>query len=217
MLFYRLIGNVGVSIILLTFVLRILVFAISYKSEGMMQKMKTIQPKIQRLKELYSDDQERLRREMMNLYKVEKVNPVGCLPMLAQIPIFFAVYKVLDVAIEMRHASFLWISDLSAKDPSNVFTLFGLFSWQLPEFLHLGICPILMAFSTFLQQKFAPQPDDPMHAKIFKYLPLIFLIPSRLFPVGLLIYWTFSNIFGILQQVLLGMIRKRKESAQQKS
>ncbi len=209
--FFGLVKNFGVSIIMLTLVVRIAMFGLALKSEGTVRKMKELQPKMQRLKELYKGDQERLRKEIMDLYRREKISPVGCLPMLAQAPVFFSVYKVLDVTLELRHAPFfLWISDLSTRDSTNIFTLFGLLPWNPPSFLHMGIWPILMALSMYLQQRISPKPDDPVQAKMFAIMPLIMLFVLGNSPAGLVIYWTWSNCFGIGQQYLLNFLAKRR-------
>lgn len=209
--FFGLVKNFGLSIIMLTLVVRIAMFGLALKSEGTIRKMKELQPKMQRLKELYKGDQERLRKEIMDLYRREKISPVGCLPMLAQAPVFFAVYKVLDVTLELRHAPFfLWISDLSTRDSTNIFTLFGLLPWNPPSFLHMGIWPILMALSMYLQQRISPKPDDPVQAKMFAIMPLIMLFVLGNSPAGLVIYWTWSNCFGIGQQYLLNFLAKRR-------
>lgn len=201
--FYGIFGNFGLSIICLTFLLRIAIFGISYKSDSMMQTMKDLQPQLNRLKEIYKDNKEKLQKETLELYKKAKVNPVGCLPMVAQIPVLFAMYKVLSAAIEMRHAPFyLWITDLSVPDPTNLVTLFGLIPWTPPSFLHIGLWPMFMAGTTYLQQKLSPMPQDPIQAKMFALMPFILLFTFANFPAGLLIYWTWSNIFGILQQYL---------------
>jgi YidC/Oxa1 family membrane protein insertase len=211
--FFGLVKNFGISIILLTLMVRVCTFALAIKSEGTMRKMKGLQPKMQRLKELYKDDPEQLRKEIISLYKKEKISPIGCLPMLAQIPVFFGVYKVLEVALEMRHSPFfLWVSDLSARDPLNIFTLFGLLPWSPPSFLHLGIWPILMSVSMYLQQKISPKPDDPMQARMFAIMPLVMLCVLGNSPVGLMIYWTWNNCFGIGQQYLMNFLSKRKAS-----
>ena len=139
---------------------------------------------------------------MMALYKREKVNPAsGCLPILVQIPVFFALYKVLFVTIEMRHAPFFgWINDLSAPDPTNLFTLFGLIDWMPPDLMHLGVWPLIMGGSMYLQQKLNPQPADPIQAKIFLFMPLLFMFLLAKFPAGLVIYWAWNNTLSILQQ-----------------
>ena len=170
-----------------------------------MSKMKKLQPKMTQIRERFSDDKMRMNQEMMDLYKKEKVNPAsGCLPILVQIPVFFALYKVLFVTIEMRHAPFYgWIEDLSAPDPTSLFNLFGLLTWSPPEFLLIGVWPILMGLTMFLQQKLNPQPADPVQAKIFMFLPLFFTVLLARFPAGLVIYWAWNNLLSILQQWII--------------
>ncbi len=199
---FKIIGNFGVAIIILTALVRIVFFPLSNYSFKSMAKMKVLQPEMLRLKELYKDDVRRTQQEMMALYKREKVNPLsGCLPILVQIPIFFAVYKMLFVTLEMRHAPFFgWIKDLSAADPTTIFNLFGLIPWEPPTFLMIGIWPILMGITMYLQQKLNPAPPDPIQAKIFAWFPFIITIMLASFPSGLVIYWTASNILTMAQQ-----------------
>ena len=194
--------NLGVSILLLTVGIKLLFFPLANKSYASMSKMKKLQPKMTQVRERYGDDKMRMNQEMMELYKKEKVNPAsGCLPILIQIPVFFALYKVLFVTIEMRHAPFFgWIQDLSAPDPTTLFNLFGLIPWTPPDFLMIGIWPLLMGASMFLQQKLNPQPADPIQAKIFMFLPLFFTFLLARFPAGLVIYWAWNNMLSILQQ-----------------
>ena len=200
--FYGYVGNFGVSILIVTVIIKLLMFTLANKSYRSMKKMKNLQPEIDRIKNLYSDDKARLNQEIMALYKKKKVNPVaGCLPILVQIPVFFSIYKVLYVTIEMRQAPFYgWIKDLSAPDPTTIFNLFGLLPFSLPSFLMIGAWPILMAITMFLQQKMSPEPADPMQAQVMKFMPLIFLFMFSSFPVGLLIYWSWNNILSIIQQ-----------------
>lgn len=199
---FKIVGNFGVAIIILTALVRIVFFPLSNYSFKSMAKMKVLQPEMLRLKELYKDDARRIQQEMMALYKREKVNPLsGCLPILVQIPIFFAVYKMLFVTLEMRHAPFFgWIKDLSAADPTTIFNLFGLIPWEPPTFLMIGIWPILMGITMYLQQKLNPAPPDPIQAKIFAWFPFIITIMLASFPSGLVIYWTASNILTMAQQ-----------------
>lgn len=199
---FKIVGNFGVAIIILTALVRIIFFPLSNYSFKSMAKMKVLQPEMLRLKELYKDDVRRTQQEMMALYKREKVNPLsGCLPILVQIPIFFAVYKMLFVTLEMRHAPFFgWIKDLSAADPTTIFNLFGLIPWEPPTFLMIGIWPILMGITMYLQQKLNPAPPDPIQAKIFAWFPFIITIMLASFPSGLVIYWTASNILTMAQQ-----------------
>ena len=200
--FFKLTGNFGVAIIILTALVRIIFFPLANYSFRSMAKMKILQPETIRLKELHKDDKAKLQQEMMALYKREKVNPIsGCLPVLIQIPFFFAVYKMLFVTIEMRQQPFFgWIQDLSARDPTSIFNLFGLIPWDPPTFLMIGVWPILMGLTMFLQQKLNPTPPDPMQAKIFMFLPIFLTIILAPFPSGLVVYWTVSNILTIAQQ-----------------
>lgn len=199
-------GNMGLAILALTVLIKAAMFPLANKSYESMSKMKALQPEVQRLQQRFADDKMRQQQEMMALYKREKVNPVsGCLPMLIQIPVFFALYKVLFVAIEMRHAPFFgWIHDLSAPDPTTVFNLFGLIPWDpnlyLPAFLHIGIWPLIMGVTMWLQQKLNPQPADPVQAKMFMFLPIMFTFMLANFASGLVIYWAWSNSLSILQQ-----------------
>ena len=199
---FKIVGNFGVAIIILTALVRIVFFPLSNYSFKSMAKMKVLQPEMLRIKELYKDDAKRTQQEMMALYKREKVNPLsGCLPILVQIPIFFAVYKMLFVTLEMRHAPFFgWIKDLSAADPTTIFNLFGLIPWEPPTFLMIGIWPILMGVTMYFQQKLNPAPPDPIQAKIFAWFPFIITIMLASFPSGLVIYWTASNILTMAQQ-----------------
>ncbi|MBF0355287.1 MAG: membrane protein insertase YidC [Alphaproteobacteria bacterium] len=195
-------GNFGIAILGMTVILRLLLFPLANKSYKAMSKMKALQPQLKELQERFADDRNRLNQEMMALYKGEKVNPMaGCLPIFIQIPIFFALYKVLYVTIEMRHAPFYgWIHDLSAPDPTNLFTLFGLIPWSPPTFLMLGVWPLIMGVTMWLQQKLNPQPADPMQARMFMILPFVFTFMLASFPAGLVIYWAWSNTLSILQQ-----------------
>lgn len=203
---HHFVGNFGVAILLLTVVIKILFFPLANKSYRAMSKMKKLQPEMQKLRESFGDDRQRMNQEMMALYKREKANPAsGCLPMVIQIPVFFALYKVLFVTIEMRHAPFFgWIHDLSAQDPTSVFNLFGLIPWDpsiiVPDPLNIGVWPLIMGLSMFLQQRLNPQPADPVQAKIFMFLPLVFTFLLANFPAGLVIYWAWNNSLSILQQ-----------------
>ncbi len=200
--FFKLTGNFGVAIIILTALVRLAFFPLANYSFRSMAKMKILQPEMIRLKELHKEDKTKLQQEMMALYKREKVNPVsGCLPVLIQIPFFFAVYKMLYVTIEMRQQPFFgWIQDLSARDPTSIFNLFGLIPWDPPTFLMIGVWPILMGLTMYLQQKLNPTPPDPMQAKIFMFLPIFLTIILAPFPSGLVVYWTISNVLTIAQQ-----------------
>jgi len=196
------VGNFGLAILLLTVAIKLAFFPLANKSYVAMSKMKKLQPEIVKLRDRFGDDKVRLNEEMMALYKREKANPAsGCLPILIQIPVFFALYKVLFVNIEMRHAPFYgWIKDLSVADPTSLFNVFGLIPWAPPEFLMVGAWPLLMGITMFLQQKLNPQPTDPMQAKIFLFLPIMFTFLLAQFPAGLVIYWTWNNILSMLQQ-----------------
>ena len=182
-----------------------------------MNAMKELQPEMVKIRERYGEDRQRMQQEMMGLYKKNKVNPVsGCVPILLQIPVFFALYKVLFVTIEMRHAPFYgWIQDLSAPDPTNIFELFGLIPWDTPDLLHLGIWPILMGGSMWLLQKMNPTPPDPMQARIMMMLPIVFTFFLARFPAGLVIYWTANNLLSILQQYAIKrrMANRKKQPA----
>ena len=203
--FFKLTGNYGIAIILVTICIRILFFPLANYSFRSMAKMKVLQPEMARLKELHKDDKMKLQQEMMALYKKEKVNPVsGCLPVLIQIPFFFAIYKVLFVTIESRHQPFFgWIVDLSERDPTSIFNLFGLIPWDPPSFLIIGVWPCLMGLSMYVQQKLNPTPPDPVQAKIFMFFPLFLTIILAPFPSGLVIYWTFNNILTMAQQIII--------------
>lgn len=199
------VGNLGLSILLLTVIIKVVFFPLANKSYVSMSKMKQLQPQMVKLRERFSEDKVKLNQEMMALYKREKVNPAsGCLPILLQIPVFFALYKVLFVTIEMRHAPFFgWIHDLSAPDPTNIFTLFGLIPWSAPDFLHLGVWPLIMGASMYIQQRLNPQPADPIQAKIFLFMPLFFMFLLANFPAGLVIYWAWNNTLSIIQQWII--------------
>src|SRR6476659_1238616 len=206
--FYHLVGNFGVSILLVTVLVKLLFFPLANKSYASMAKMKSVQPQLQALKERYPDDRQKQQQEMMEIYKKEKINPIaGCLPVALQIPVFFSLYKVLFVTIEMRHAPFYgWIKDLSAPDPTNLFNLFGLFSFDpttLPLFGHylaLGVWPIIMGITMWFQMKLNPTPPDPTQKMIFDWMPLIFTFMLAGFPAGLVIYWAGNNLLSVLQQ-----------------
>ncbi len=211
--FHSLLGNFGLAILLLTVCIKILLFPLSFKSQVSMNAMKELQPDVEKIKERCGDDKMLFNKEVMQLYKREKVNPLsGCLPLLIQIPIFFALYKVLFVTIEMRHAPFYgWIHDLSAMDPTNIFNLFGLIAWNPPAVLHVGIWPIIMCVTMVIQQSLNPKPADPVQAKIINLMPYFFLILFKSMPSGLIIYWSWSNFLSIIQQVAISKIVKRKK------
>ena len=199
---FKLSGNFGIAIVLITLAIRALFFPLANFSFRSMAKMKAVQPEMTRLKELHKDDKVKLQQEMMALYRKEKINPAsGCLPVLIQIPFFFAIYKMLFISLEMRHQPFFgWIKDLSAADPTSIFNLFGLIPWDPPSFMIIGIWPILMGASMWVQQKLNPAPTDPMQAKIFAFFPLFLTIILASFPSGLVVYWTVNNILTIAQQ-----------------
>ena len=199
---FKMTGNFGVAIILITAAIRIIFFPLANYSFRSMAKMKALQPEMMRLKELHKEDKVKLQQGIMALYKKEKVNPAsGCLPILIQIPFFFAIYKMLYISLEMRHQPFFgWIKDLSAQDPTSIFNLFGLIPWDPPGFLIIGIWPILMGLTMYLQQKLNPAPTDPIQAKIFMFFPLFLTIILAPFPSGLVVYWTVNNILTIAQQ-----------------
>lgn len=213
--FYKYFGNFGVAILLLTVSVKAALFWFSNKSYEGMARMKELQPKIQQLRERYKDDRQRQQTEMINLYKTEKVNPMaGCWPMLIQIPVFFALYKVLFMTIEMRHAPFFgWIKDLSAPDPLTPVNLFGLIPWDPPQMIAIGIWPIVMGVSMYLQQKLNPQPADPVQAKVFMLMPILFTFMLGSFPAGLVIYWTWNNVLTIAQQWYIMQRATKKKAA----
>jgi YidC/Oxa1 family membrane protein insertase len=224
--FYRIIGNFGLAILALTICVRLLLFPLANKSFRAMNKMKKLTPLMTELRERYKDDKQKLNQGMMELYKREKVNPAaGCLPIFVQIPVFICLYKTLYITIEMRHAPFFgWIKDLSERDPTTWINGFGLFPWHLPpELVHiplvggilvaiggLGVWPILMGITMFLQQKMNPPPPDPVQAKLFMFLPIIFTFTLSQFPAGLVIYWSWNNLLSISQQRLLMWRMNRK-------
>ena len=198
-------GNFGLAVLGFTVIVKLIFFPLANKSYRSMAKMRLLAPKLQTLRERFGDDRMKLNQEMMTLYKAEKVNPAaGCLPVLLQIPVFFALYKVLFVTIEMRHAPFFgWVADLSAPDPTSIFNLFGLLPYSvsfLPAFLQLGVWPILMGISMFLQMRLNPAPPDPIQAKVFQFMPIFFTFLLATFPAGLVIYWTWNNLLSMAQQ-----------------
>ena len=206
--FYHLVGNFGIAILLVTVLVKLLFFPLANKSYASMAKMKSVQPQLAALKERFPDDKVKQQQEMMEIYKKEKINPIaGCLPVALQIPVFFSLYKVLFVTIEMRHAPFFgWIKDLSAHDPTNLFNLFGLFNFDpttLPvigHYLALGVWPIIMGITMWFQMKLNPTPPDPTQKMIFDWMPLIFTFMLASFPAGLVIYWAWNNTLSVLQQ-----------------
>lgn len=202
---YDLVGNFGISILLITILVKLILLPLASKSYHSMNRMKELQPQMESIKQLYKDDKMKQNQAIMELYKKEKVSPLsGCLPLLIQIPIFFSLYKVLYITIEMRHAPFYgWIHDLSAPDPTTIFNLFGIIPWTPPSFLMIGAWPLIMALTMFIQQKFNPEPSDPVQAKVMKLLPLFFVFMFASFPAGLVIYWAWSNIITIIQQAFI--------------
>jgi YidC/Oxa1 family membrane protein insertase len=202
------VGNFGVAILIVTVIVKLLFFPLQNKSYESMSKMKKLQPEMEKLKQQYPDDRMKLQQEMMALYKREKVSPLsGCLPILIAIPVFFALYKVIYVTIEMRHAPFFgWIRDLSAHDPTTIFNLFGLIPWDpstvpvLGTYLMLGVWPIIMGITMWLQMRLNPTPPDPIQAQLFNWMPLLFTFMLAAFPAGLVIYWAWNNFLSILQQ-----------------
>lgn len=201
------VGNFGLGIMILTVLVKLVFFPLANKSYMSMAKMRKLQPEMLELRERFKDDKQRLNQEMMTLYKREGANPAsGCLPILVQIPVFFALYKVMFVTIEMRHAPFFgWIHDLSAKDPTSILNGFGLLPWDIPELgalqiISLGVWPIAMGLTMFAQQRLNPQPPDPVQAKIFLFMPIMFTFLLAQFPAGLVVYWTWNNLLSICQQ-----------------
>ncbi len=212
----NILGNFGLAILAITVVVKIIFFPLANKSYKSMARMRVLTPQLQQLRERFGNDRQKMNTEMMALYKREKVNPAaGCLPILVQIPVFFALYKVLFVSIEMRQAPFFgWIKDLSALDPTSIFNLFGLLPYStdfLPDFLNLGIWPLLMGATMVLQQRLNPKPPDPVQAQIFAWMPVVFTFLLATFPAGLVIYWTWNNLLSIAQQwIITRKINKEK-------
>ena len=203
--FFKLAGNYGIAIILITVCLRLAFFPLNNYAFKSMSRMKLVQPEMARLKEIHKDDKMKLQQAMMQLYKKEGINPVsGCLPILISIPFFFAIYKMLFVTIEMRHQPFFgWIKDLSEKDPTSIFNLFGLIPWDPPSFMIIGALPVMMGFTMWLQQKLNPAPQDEIQKKIFMFFPLFLTIFLAPFPSGLVLYWTANNILTMAQQYVI--------------
>ncbi|MDH3740819.1 MAG: membrane protein insertase YidC [Hyphomicrobiales bacterium] len=202
---YGMFGNFGVAILIATVLIKIAFFPLANKSYASMAKMKVLQPELVKLRERFADDKQRQQKEMMELYKKEQVNPMaGCLPVLLQIPVFFALYKVLFVTIEMRHAPFYgWIKDLSANDPTSLFNLFGLIPWEPPLFLMIGVLPLIMGVTMWIQMRLNPAPPDPIQAQIFNWMPLFFTFLLASFPAGLVLYWAWNNFLSIIQQATI--------------
>jgi YidC/Oxa1 family membrane protein insertase len=204
-LVFHLVGNFGVTILIVTVIIKAIFYPLANKSYASMAKMKAVQPEMLAIRDRFADDKMKQQQAMMELYKKEKINPMaGCLPVLIQIPVFFALYKVLFVTIEMRHAPFFgWIKDLSAPDPTNMFNLFGLIPFTPPSMFHLGIWPIIMGITMWFQMKMNPEPTDPVQKTMFAWMPLIFTFMLGSFPAGLVIYWAWNNLLSVSQQYLI--------------
>jgi YidC/Oxa1 family membrane protein insertase len=208
---YRLVGNFGIAILIVTLLIKVIFFPLANKSYASMAKMKAVQPQMVALRERYADDKVKQQQALMDLYKKEKINPLaGCLPIAIQIPVFFSLYKVLFVTLEMRHAPFFgWIHDLSSPDPTNIFTLFGLLQFDptvipvVGHFLHLGLWPLIMGVTMWLQMKLNPAPPDPTQQMIFNWMPVIFTFMLASFPAGLVIYWAWNNSLSVAQQAFI--------------
>ena len=219
--FFHLVGNFGIAILIVTVLVKLLFFPLANKSYASMAKMKAVQPELTMIRERYGDDKMKQQQAMMELYKKEKINPVaGCLPIAIQIPVFFSLYKVLFITLEMRHAPFYgWIHDLSAPDPTNIFTLFGLIPFDptmLPlvgSFLHLGIWPAIMGVTMWVQMKLNPAPPDPTQQMIFNWMPIIFTFMLANFPAGLVIYWAWNNSLSVAQQSVDHAPERRQDRA----
>ncbi|POF34485.1 membrane protein insertase YidC [Roseibium marinum] len=232
--FFHLTGNFGVAILLVTVLVKLIFFPLANKSYVSMSKMKLVQPQMAEIREKYGDDKQKQQQSLMELYKKEKINPLaGCLPIVIQIPVFFSLYKVLYVTIEMRHAPFFgWIQDLSAPDPTTLFNLFGLIPWDPPQMLMLGVWPLIMGITMFIQMKMNPAPPDPTQQMIFTWMPVIFTFMLASFPAGLVIYWAWNNTLSVTQQYIImrrlgvkvelwdnlsGMIKRKKPAAGDKT
>ncbi|AQX27547.1 MULTISPECIES: membrane protein insertase YidC [unclassified Bartonella] len=202
---YKYTGNFGVTILLITVLLKILLFPLAHKSYKSMAHIKLIQPMMLEIKEKYAHDRNKQQQAIIELYKTQKINPLaGCWPILVQFPIFFALYKVLYITIEMRHAPFFgWIQDLAAPDPTSIFNLFGLLPYEVPTFLILGAWPLIMGITMFLQMQMNPLPQDPTQVIVFRWMPVIFTVMLASFPAGLVIYWAWNNILSIIQQSII--------------
>jgi YidC/Oxa1 family membrane protein insertase len=205
---YALIGNYGLAILLVTVMIKIAFFPLASRSYETMAKMKKLQPRMVEIREKHKEDKQAQQQELMKVYREEKLNPLaGCLPILVQIPVFFALYKVLFVTIDMRHQPFFgWIQDLSAPDPTSVFNLFGLLPFDVPGFLLIGVWPLIMGITMFVQMQMNPPPPDPIQARMFQILPIFFTFILAGFPAGLVIYWAWNNFLSLLQQ---GYIMRR--------
>jgi YidC/Oxa1 family membrane protein insertase len=208
---YKFVGNFGVAILLVTVLVKLVFFPLANRSYLSMAKMKAAQPEMVAIRERYPDDKQKQQQELMELYRREKINPIaGCLPVVVQIPVFFALYKVIFITLEMRHAPFFgWIRDLSAPDPTNLFNLFGLLPFDpthLPmigQFLAIGIWPLIMGISMFIQMKMNPEPTDPVQKQMFSWMPVLFTFMLGTFPAGLVIYWTWNNLLSVAQQYFI--------------
>ncbi|MDR1236115.1 MAG: membrane protein insertase YidC [Holosporaceae bacterium] len=213
------VGNMGLGILLITFLIKLLLFPLANKSYRSMNRMSALQPKMQELRKKYEGDNAKLGAAISEMYKKEKINPLGgCLPILLQSPVLFALYKVLYISIEMRQAPFIWwIHDLSAPDPLSIFNLFGLIPVNLPGFLQIGIWPLLMGLTMLLQQKMSPAPADPAQANMMMIMPIMFTFMFAQLPAGLVIYWTFSNVLGIAQQYIIKAADKKQSEKVEKS
>ncbi|MFC7052444.1 membrane protein insertase YidC [Hansschlegelia quercus] len=203
--FYKLVGNFGVAILIVTVLVKLLFFPLANKSYVSMSKMKLVQPEMAKLRERFKDDKAKQQQELMALYKREKINPLaGCLPIVVQIPVFFSLYKVLFITIEMRHAPFFgWIRDLAAPDPTTLFNLFGLIPWTPPHVLMIGVWPLIMGVTMFLQMRLNPTPTDPAQQIVFTWMPVFFTYLLASFPAGLVIYWSWNNTLSIIQQTII--------------
>jgi YidC/Oxa1 family membrane protein insertase len=206
---FKLLGNFGLAILATTVIVKLIFFPLANKAYVSMANMKKMQPAMLEIRDRYKDDRIKQQQAMMELYKKEKINPLaGCWPILIQIPVFFALYKVLFITIEMRHAPFYgWIRDLAAPDPTSLFNLFGLLPYDVPSFLMIGVWPLVMGVTMFLQMRMNPTPPDPTQAMIFNWMPVIFTFMLAAFPAGLVIYWAWNNSLSILQQ---GIIMRRQ-------
>ena len=206
---FKFLGNFGLAILAITVMVKILFFPLANKSYRSMSEMKKLQPKVKEMKDRFGDDKQKLNQEMMALYKKEKVNPAAsCLPIIIQIPVFFALYKVLFISIEMRHAPFYgWVQDLSARDPTSIVNLFGLLPFEVPamvpDFISIGVWPLIMGVSMFVQMRLNPTPPDPVQAKIFMFMPIFFTFIMATFPAGLVIYWAWNNLLSMTQQYII--------------
>lgn len=202
---FKLTNNFGVAILLVTVILKAVLFPLANKSYKSMARMKVVQPAMLEIRSKYADDKVKQQQAIMELYRTEKINPLaGCWPLLVQFPIFFALYKVLYITIEMRHAPFFgWIQDLAAPDPTSLFNLFGWLPYNVPAFLMIGAWPVIMGITMFLQMRMNPTPPDPTQAMIFTWMPVVFTFMLASFPAGLVIYWAWNNTLSIAQQALI--------------